>query len=106
MMLSEKTKQIFIKTYTLHGSERFLELLLNRSMESMKSIKNSSQREFAPELELISYYEKFLDLYRKENNEIYLNIAKQFRKAAHKVYRELLKHGETKINERFLNIVK
>ena len=56
-------------------------------------------------MELMEYYDMFLKLYRREGEAIYLELAKQFRRAGHKIYRIILKKGLTERNNKFLNIV-
>jgi hypothetical protein len=58
-----------------------------------------------PHIEYMNFCDKFIILYRREGNEVYLNIAKMFRKAAHKIYRIMLKRKLTTHNSKFLTLV-
>ena len=99
--LSEDTKKLFISKYALVGQNLFYSFLINYATNKVMEKKDVS-----PEIELLNYYDRFLFLYREENKEIYLEIAKVFRRAAHKIYRALLNKKKTARNKRFLNLVK
>jgi len=58
-----------------------------------------------PDVELMELYDKFLLYYRRENEEVYFEIAKLCRKAAHKVYRALLRQKLVEKNSKFLNLI-
>jgi hypothetical protein len=58
-----------------------------------------------PDIELLELYDKFLLFYRRENEEVYFEIAKLCRRAAHKVYRALLRQKLVEKNLKFLNLV-
>ncbi len=111
-MLHEEAKKIFINKFESFGNEKFYEFLLNYAKNKMtanEDIKNKNPKAepvgTSPEIELLDYYSKFLILYRRENIETYLNIAKVFRKAAQKVYNILLKKQIIEKSSKFLNLV-
>jgi hypothetical protein len=102
-MQTDNIKKLFINKYAAVGEEKFYKFLityaLNRIVET--TIKGNQN----PAMELMEYYDMFLKLYRREGDEIYLDLARQFRKAGHKIYRIILKKGLTEKNAKFLNIV-
>jgi hypothetical protein len=102
-MKQDDTKILFISKYNAFGGEKFYKFLLDYGGSRVggeKTAKNPS-----PEIELIGYYEKFMALYRKENDQIYLDIAKLFRRASNKIYRIMLKAGMVEKSDKFLNVV-
>ena len=101
-MLSESTKKLFVNKYLSIGEDKFYAFLLNYSNNK---INESDTEGGNPALELIEYYTTFLKLYRKEGDTIYLDLAKLFRKAAHKIYRTALKKGLVNRNLKFLNLI-
>jgi hypothetical protein len=102
-MITDEVKELFIKKFESAGQERFYKFLITYSLE--KASSPTTKKGPSPELELINYEEKFLQLYRRENEDVYLDIAKQFRRAANKIYRILLKQNIIKYNNKFLNLV-
>jgi len=96
-------KKLFINKYSALGEERFFKFLISYALKRKVDIDTGK---YNPAMELIDYYDMFLKLYRREGDIIYLDIARQFRKAANKIYRILLnKKMITKNNDKFLNIV-
>ena len=60
-----------------------------------------------PDLEVLEFSESFFSKYRATGEEAYFIIGKILRKAAHKIYRQLLEKDKAKkINTKFLNLVK
>jgi hypothetical protein len=112
-MNAEVLKQEFIPKYLAVGEARFYRFLLTYALQKlveMERQQSSSEKmektEIAPpDLEFLAYYEKFLVLYRREGEGIYLEIAALFRKAAHRIYRVMLKKNMTPPNRKFLNLV-
>jgi hypothetical protein len=101
--MPEETKTLFITKYTSVGVERFYAFILEYAQNRI--ISDGGKKNTSPEIELMQYYEKFLSLYRHDNKEVYLDIAKLFRKAAHCVYREMLAKNMIKKNSKFLAAV-
>lgn len=60
----------------------------------------------SPELEILDISDAFFSLYRRTGENDYFLLGRSLRRAAHKVYRFLLKSKNKPINMRFLNIVK
>jgi hypothetical protein len=106
-MIPEESKQLFISKYATIGGEKFLQFLIAYAENRIANDKQARKVKgyLSPEVELLDYYEKFMFLYRKDNEQNLLNIAKSFRKAAHATYRMLLKVKLTRKNYKFLNLV-
>lgn len=101
----DSLKSQFVSKYQNLGSYKFYRLLIVYSLNKLVLIEKDEYRGISPNLEFIDCYDKFIILYRREGNETYLEIAKLFRKAAHKIYRVMLKKNMTAINKKFLTLV-
>lgn len=100
-------KQEFVLKYTAVGKEKFYRFLLSSAIFEMVTQLETpeTKTDRYPDQKLLDMYEKFLVFYRRENEEVYLEIAILCRKAAHKVYRALLKQKIVEKNSRYLNLV-
>ena len=60
-----------------------------------------------PDLEILDYADAFFSLYRRTGDDSYFSIGKALRRAAHAVYRELMRQNKDKKPnyQRFLNVV-
>lgn len=101
-MQTDNIKRLFISKYTAVGEERFYKFLITYAMNRIVDIEKTK---YNPALELLDYYDMFLKLYRREGEDIYLDLAKQFRRASHKMFRILLKKGMTEKNGKFMQLV-
>ena len=97
-------KQEYILKY-LNNQDKFYRDLLVAAFAKLVLISQDNYRGTTPELEYLEDYNQFIILYRREGDEGYLEIAKIFRKVAHRVYRIMLKKGMTSRNTKFLNSV-
>jgi hypothetical protein len=107
-MSVEALKKDFVPKYLAAGEEKFYRFLLLFALNKLIFINKVGKDSFkgeSPELEFLDYYDQFIILYRREGEEIYLDLARVFRKAGHKVYRVMLKKKMTERNNRFLNLV-
>lgn len=104
-MSSQAIKNEFIEKYLSIGEQKFYRFLLIYALNKLILISKDSYKGTSPELEFLNYHDKFIVLYRREGDESYLQVAKIFRKTAHKVYRIMLKKNMTNSNEKFLNLV-
>lgn len=111
-MIPEEAKKLFVDKYSSIGTEKFYKFLLNyavnriiTSQESDPAPQGAKVKGASPELELMDYHDKFMILYRREGTDVYLEMAKLFRKAAHKIYRIMLRKELIEKNIRFLNTV-
>ena len=58
-----------------------------------------------PDIETLNLSDSFFSLYRSTGTKEYFIIAKALRKAAHTIYRQLLRLNKNTINPRFLNVL-
>ncbi len=98
-------KKQFISKYLESGEDKFYSFLIYYAMNKLVKIENNTYKGVSPDLEFLDYYDRFIILYRREGEEIYLQVAKLFRKAAHRIYRLMLKKNMTPKNAKFLNLV-
>lgn len=104
-MNADVLKKQFIPKYLEVGEERFYSFLLYYAANKLAMTENGSYKGISPDLEFLDYYDRFIILYRREGEEVYLQVAKLLRKAAHKIYRIMLKKDMTARNAKFLNLV-
>lgn len=90
----------FLHKYSMVGDEKFYNFLVKFSLD-----QRSIPDERSSALKLMDYHAVFLKLYRKEGDEIYADIARVFRKAAHKVFRVLCRRGLESRNNIFLYLL-
>ena len=93
--------KVFVSKYLSKGPEQFYNSIIYHSLSGL----SEDNKEYNPAIELLDYYEVFLKLYRREGNQVNLDLSILFRKASHKVYRVLLKKKLIETNLRFLNVV-
>lgn len=103
-MSANHLKNEMLDKYLSVGSDKFYRFLLALAIAKLANLKDHPKN-MTPDLEYLECHNKFLALYRKENNPIFLDIAKVFRKAAHRIYREMLKKELTPRNSKFLKVV-
>lgn len=104
-MSVEALKKNFVPKYLATGEQKFYRFLLLYALNKLIYIEKDFFKGKSPELEFLDYYEQFIILYRREGEEVYLELARVFRRAAHKVYRVMLKKSMTERNAKFLNLV-
>lgn len=110
-MIPEEAKKLFVSKFSSFGNEKFYKFLLNYAVnrlitnEELKKGPKAEPTGLSPEAELMDYHDRFLILYRRESDVVYLEIAKLFRKAAHKIYRIMLKKDMIERDGKFLNLV-
>lgn len=98
-------KQEFVPKYLASGEEKFYKFLLVYALNKLIAIEKKLYKGISPDLELLDYHDQFIILYRREGEGVYLHLAKCFRKAAHKIYRAMLKKDMITRNSKFLNLV-
>ena len=94
----------FVSKFKSMGTERFYRFLISYGIGKLVQIKDGYNNTL-PEIELLSYHDRFMIAYRKSGEPDCLLLAKIFRRAAHKIYRASLKSNLTKKDTRFLNVV-
>lgn len=104
-MDTDGLKREFVSRYTKDGEQKFYRFLILYAINKLMAIQEGKYKGMSPELEFLEYYDKFIILYRREGDEVYCNLSKIFRKAAHKIYRVMLKKELTPRNAKFLNLV-
>lgn len=97
--------QEFIDKYLNDGENKFYRFLLMRGINNLVLLDKGIYRGITPDLEFLEHYNRLIILYRREGESIYLDMAKVFRKVAHRIYRIMLKKNMTAINYKFLNLV-
>jgi hypothetical protein len=102
---AEILKSQFVSKYKELGAYKFYRFLMVYSLNKLVLIEKDEYKGILPNLEFIEYHDKFIILYRREGDETYLEIAKLFRKIAHKVYRIMLKKNMTPPSKKFLTLV-
>lgn len=98
-------KSQFMPKYLEVGEYKFYQFLINYALNKLVLIDKNVYKGISPNLEFLEYYDRFIILYRREGDFSYLEVAKLFRKAAHKIYRIMLKKNMTQPNIKFLNLV-
>jgi hypothetical protein len=104
-MSVEAIKKEFVPKYLAVGEPKFYRFLLLYALNKLIYIEKGSFKGKSPEMEFLDYHEQFMVLYRREGEDVYLDLARVLRKAAHKVYRVMLKKKMTEKNDLFLNLV-
>lgn len=104
-MNADTLKKEFVPRYIAAGDSKFYKFLLVYAVNKLMAIEKDIYKGITPNLELLEYHDQFIILYRREGEESYLQVAKLFRKAAHKIYRIMLKKNMTSRNDKFLNLV-
>lgn len=104
-MSGETLKTDFVDKYNSVGEQKFYRFLLCYGIDKLLKIKSNDYKGTSPELEFLDYAGRFLILYRRDDRDIYLAMSRTFRKAAHKIYRIMLKKEMTTKNAKFLNLV-
>jgi len=104
-MYAENLQKEFVPKYIKDGKDRFYRFLIFYALNRLMVIGSGEYKGISPELEFMDYYDRLIILYRRSGETIYFDLAKLFRKAAHKIYRTMLKKDMTPRNAKFLNLV-
>lgn len=104
-MSAEALKNQFVPKFLATGEHKFYRYLLAYATKQMMFMKKGSYTGLSPEMLLLSCSDQFIILYRREGEAIYLDLSRIFRRAAHKIYRLMLKTHMIEKNHRFLNLV-
>jgi len=100
LTLSKKQRSLHVEMLHSYGEGGFYQRAIGAGM--MKSANSSN-----PEVRMLDISEAFMALYRTTGNNDYFTISKSLRRAAHVVYRQLLKHNKDKKSnvKRFITTV-
>ena len=104
-MSPDVLKKEFLPKYSSMGESKFYKSLLFYAVNKLLILEKSQYNGTLPNIELLECHDQFIILYRREGEPSYLDIAKIFRKVAHKIYRVMLKKNITTKNDKFLNLV-
>ncbi len=104
-MSIDSIKQEYFPKYIANGEQKFYKSILLLALQELILIQKGSFKGNPPHIKYLDFYDMFIVLYRREGNESYIKIAKILRRAAHKIYRVMLKKNMTKKNIRFLNLI-
>jgi hypothetical protein len=104
-MSGDALTQEYLPKYLAGGEQKFYRYLLLLALNKLIMIDKGIYKGVTPELEFLEYQNRFIILYRREGEGAYLQMARLFRRAGHKVYRIMLKKNMTKRNNIFLNLV-
>lgn len=104
-MNTEGLKGNLVPEFLANGEEKFYRSIIFLALQKLVLIDKGAYKGMPPHLEYLDYHDRFIILYRREGDEVYLKIAKMLRKAAHKIYRIMLKKKMTPPHPKFLNLV-
>jgi hypothetical protein len=104
-MSEDVLKKEFVTRYIAVGEQKFYNFLLFYALNKLVLISQNKYNGVLPSIEFLEYHDRFIILYRRDGDDMYLKIAKLFRKAGHKIYRIMLKKNMIIKNEKFLNLV-
>lgn len=105
MFDADPLKTQFVPKYKEIGEYGFYRFLLMYALDKLVMVEKGTFTGTLPNLEYLTYHDRFIILYRREGDPIYLEMAKLFRKVAHKVYRIMLKKNMVSSDKKFLNLV-
>lgn len=105
MSTNDPLNNEFVKKYKELGADAFYKLVLIEGLEVILKIHEDKYDGVYPDIQLLTQYNKFLSLYRKYNKDIYLDVAKIFRRAAHKLHRVMVRKKIITKNDKFLNSI-
>ena len=87
------------------GQDKFYRLLLSYALSKMILINQGFDKGITPDIAFLDFHDQFLILYRREGDQHHLNMARAFRKAAHKIHRVFLKNNIVQQNNKFLYLI-
>lgn len=100
------TNNDYVDKYKAKGYDRFYAYLLSSAVSDLIKIQEGKDGINNPATVFLDLAERFVRQYRCENETIFLDISKAFRKAGHKIYRLMRKQNLIPKNNRFLQAVK
>lgn len=103
--MANAKKTDFVAMFHTVGEERFYRSLLSEAVSILIKIKDGNYKGISPEIELLNGSERFLQLFRRGNEAVHLELARLFRRAGHRVYRIMRKSNMIAMSNRFLNLV-
>ena len=106
-MSADSLKKEFVSKYKAAGEpNKFYRSLLFYALNRMVLVDQKQIKEkITPDVIFLDCHDQFLVLYRREGEAQYLDIARAFRRAGHKIYRVMRRKNMIPFNSRFLNVV-
>jgi hypothetical protein len=105
-MSMELLKEKFVPKYKAVGEpNKFYRFLLFYALNKMVLMEQGFLKEISPDVAFLDCHDQFIILYRKEGEQYYLDMARAFRRAGHKIYRAMRRKNMIPYNPRFLNLV-
>lgn len=101
----QRFKSLFINKYNIIGDKAFYNYLLSYCSKKIVLIEKDEYKGILPHLEMLECYEKSLILFRRDGDQSLFNLAKIFRKVAHKIYRIMMVRSIVSYNNNFLTDV-
>lgn len=105
MMSADGLIDEYVPKFNNDGEKKFYHSLIFLALNKLVLIDSGMYKGTPPHIEYLNYSNKFLFLYRREGDGIYLEISKMLRKAAHKIYRIMQKKNMVGLDTKFLNLV-
>lgn len=105
MIFEPAVKKQFLERFREMGSLNFFQFLLVSAMKDLVEMEKETHVGAFPNAKLMNMHDEFLKIHRKEGEETFLEMAKVCRKAAHKVYRLMLKKNMIEKDRKFLTLV-
>ena len=102
MMENKVLTPDYMGKYRILGRERFFNFIVVFGIDKLAKLKNKEYDGVLPHIEFMDHYENILTAYRRGAGEEYLELAKTFRKAAHKIYRVGLQQKIIRKSNKFL----
>jgi len=99
MRLAEKLKTEYENLLVSKGEEYFYRYAVGSGFMDKVTYEH-------PEILMLDKAEAFFTLFRQTGHENYFTIGKILRRAAHRLYRNRIKSGDSERNAKFLNRVK
>lgn len=105
-MSTKEIKGELVPMFIANGEHKFYNGIILLGLKKLIAIEKGDYKGSPPNIEYLDYHDKFIILYRQEGEDMYLNMAKMFRKAGNKLYRIMLKKEMTTTDFKFLNVIK
>jgi hypothetical protein len=107
MTMKKEIIDRYLSLLKIHGENGLYALLIySGAVYNIKKIHGNISENLS-EVDLLNLSDNFFILFRKNGDNNYFLLGKVFRRAAHVLYRYLLKKDKSKnINPKFLNLIK
>jgi hypothetical protein len=99
MALSQETINCYLSTLKNKGEVGLYRKIVGSGIINSLEIQH-------PDVEILNLSENFFCLFRRTGEHEHFLIGKVLRRAAHAIYRQLLRLNKIEVNARFLNIVR